>query len=159
MKNILVLAFIFLTSVSSVQASELTVLFGGWSNHQIKDNDYNFNQFHNILGIKYNNIIVTTFENSYYNRSHLLAYQYDIFDYKVNRFSQSFSLVGGVVTGYTADQVGAAYLDNNLSLYLLPTVTTSYHLSKDLKLSIDNGLLLADNGYVVTTNLSFSIKF
>jgi hypothetical protein len=152
------------------QAADLSVLFGGWSNHsttQEKERsglygfkkDYKYNESHNMIGFKYNNCIVSTFKNSFYKRSVFIGYNYNLFGYDLGNFSQRFSVAGGFVTGYKKEQTQTAYIAGGVSLYLMPTITTTYNINNTYSLSINNGIMFADTGSIVTTNLSFNIKF
>ena len=144
--------------VPTVQAADIGVIFGGWSKHSVSD-DYNYNESHNAIGIKYNNFVLSSFTNSYNNHSVVAAYSYDLASSTFKGFTQTASVIGGFVTGYEKYQTGAAYLGNGISLYLLPTIATSYKINDTYSFAVDNGLIISDNGTVLTTTLRLNIKF
>ena len=162
----LIIAFALSAAFSPAQADtsghKVDLIFGGYSSHMLElDYDYKFNESHNMIGLIYNDdLTLVTFENSYYNRSILLSYKWDLYEYDINsQVKIGLSVSTGLVTGYTADQVGAAYLGGGVSLHVLPALSISYQITNDLAFHIDNGVIPADNGIVYTNNFRLSYKF
>ena len=131
--------------------ADTSIILGGWSSHQTKDT-YNFNEVHNAVGIVHNDYIVTTFKNSYYNQSVVVAKQFNFTEHNFNELTVSTSIALGVVSGYTEKQLGAAYIGSGISAYVLPTVSVKYN-----DFGVDFGVIPASDGFVATAN--FRIYF
>ena len=164
------LALALLTVLNSTAAhsgalngiNEVSVLFGGYSKHFTGDADwYEYNQSHHIKGIVINNkYILATFENSYYNRSTLVAYNWQLWDAEWNDFTFGASVSTGLVTGYNSyNEMGIAYLGGGLSIHILPTFSVGYNITNNLTFSLDSGILPANEGVVFTNNFRLTYKF
>lgn len=109
---------------------------GGWSDHQI-DSDYEYNQVHNMLGVKLNNNLkFTTFENSLGKRSFSGSVEVPVKDFKY----VSLYVDVGVATGY----------DTFLRGYAMPAVSIGYG-----SYWIDVGRLQKFDGHVDTLSLRY----
>lgn len=158
----LLTALTLTTAATMAHADNVSLIADAYSQHHINGEDNSlFNSRHNMKGVIINDkYVLATFENSYYNRSNLIAYNWQVAEYQVTeKISFKGSAVVGLVTGYSKDQVGAAYLGNDLSVYFVPTVTTEYKLSEDLSLALDFGVIPADNGAVTTQTLRLKFSF
>lgn len=139
----------------------ISAITGAKSQHYIKGQDNSlFNADHHMKGLIFNNkIVVATFENSYYNRSHLIGYNWKLTKYQLNTVQVSTNLMLGAVTGYTKDQAGAAYLNKHLSLYILPSIAVKYPLTEKVSFTVDLGVLPSDNGAVMVQNIRFNYRY
>lgn len=92
MKKLLLVSAMTVASVIS-QAAEVEVLVGLQTVHL---RDHAYNNDNNFLGIAVGDIVVGTYNNSYYKRSNLLAYT------NKHKYSEhlSFGLTLGAVSGY-----------------------------------------------------------
>lgn len=164
------LALALLTVLSSTTAhseslngiDEVSVLFGGYSKHFTQDADwYEYNQSHHIKGIMINNkYTLATFENSYYNQSVLVAYNWHLWDAEWNDITFGASVSIGLVTGYKSySEMGIAYLGGGLSVNILPTFSIGYNITNNLTFSFDSGILPASEGVVFTNNFRLTYKF
>lgn len=139
----LILALALFTTTAS--ATEL--LLGGWSKHYI-DTDEEFNEEHNMIGLRENGWSIGTFTNSYYNRSVFVSKTFELYKYK----DVSFNLVAGIVTGYEEYQTKKAYIGKGKSLYLTPVISYKYKI-----VTFDSGLLMMEDGFALMT--SIAVKF
>jgi len=113
-----------------------SITFGGWSDHHI-DSDYEYNEVHNMLGVRLNNRLkFTTFENSLGKRSFSGSIGVPVKDFKY----VSLYVDVGVATGY----------DTFLRGYVMPSVSIGYG-----NYWIDVGRLQKFDGHVDTLSLRY----
>lgn len=161
----LISVFLLLNSFQ-LKAENFSLLFGGWSNHQKAeykvvntDKKIKYNENHKMIGIKFNNFVLSTFKNSFYNQSIIMGYDYKLTGFKIHEYLNiQVGAVVGLVEGYTKIQINKAYIGNNISLYVLPKISSVFKINNKLSLSVDNGLIFAKNGYVLTTSLNLTFK-
>lgn len=165
--NILATALMLVTGSTMAQNSDnmidsVSLIADAYSQHHISGEDNSlFNSRHDMKGLIINDkYVMATFENSYYNRSNLVAYNWKFAEYQAtDKITINGSALVGLVTGYSKDQVGAAYLGNDLSVYFVPTVSTEYSFSENTSIVFDFGIIPADNGAVTTQTLRFKFSF
>lgn len=164
------LALTLLIALSSTTAhseslngiDEVSVLFGGYSKHYTEDSDwYKYNQSHHIKGVTINNkYTIATFENSYYNQSVLVSYNWHLWNAEWDDVTFAASVSTGLVTGYKSySEMGIAYLGGGLSVHILPAFSIGYNITDNLTFTLDNGLLPASEGVVFTNNFRLTYKF
>ena len=160
-QSIIYAIVIYLLLIGNTKADEVTIYLGGWSEHYNivdKDNKNQFNGSHNIIGIKYKNILLSKFKNSYYKNSYLLAYEWRYADYDFKKINIGLSITSGFVTGYTKKQ-NHFNINNTVSLYLSPTASIDYKLSNVSSAGFTLGLLPSEVGVATIVMLQFSRKF
>ncbi len=173
---------------TSIKADELEILIGGWSYHsnneylylkhdqpnhdqfikevkagkKLKGVDFEikkYNESHKMIGFKYNNIIASTFKNSYDNRSYLLGYNYNALEFNIIGLKQKANIMIGLVHGYKESEAGEAYIKNGFSLYVLPSLNTEFYSNDRFSFSVDTGILFASGQLVLTNSINIKIKF
>ncbi len=74
------------------------IYLGGWSHHLSTDG---LNEHHSFVAVEHKNVIVGTFENSYSNRSVMVAYNWGY------HFGNDIGVGAwvGVTTGYDCDEI------------------------------------------------------
>lgn len=118
---------------------EFSVILGGWSKHH-KDEDKDYNESHNMIGLEYKDVIIVKFDNSFDDNSVMLAYSPELgdllpFDSKLNGLL-TYGYTAGVVTGYhdgahkpfILPKIAMDYGRVVLEIHILPTVVTEAHL-------------------------------
>ena len=139
------------------KAEKLSILFGGWSNHNMilkEGQKNNYNQNHKMVGIKYKNIIVSAFTNSHYDKSTVIAYDWHLYSKEYKRLTLDINVATGLVSGYDSYNIV-----DNISPYLLPTINLSYSLNNNYSITLNNGLLPDERGVILTTSLSVNYSF
>lgn len=131
-----------LVLVPRSQASDLSLLIGGWSYHY--DRNESFNETHNLIGLCYKTFCAASYKNSYDVDSGLVYYQYDL--------SHGFNLKAGLMGGYSGHEdiafsglglipmLGLGYSFNLLSIdgnnLLFETLLTPRVMMFNLKLGL-----------------------
>lgn len=147
-------------STHSHADTAVSVIFDAKSQHYIKDEDNSlYNGDHHMKGIVIDNkYVFATLENSFYNRSYMVGYNWEFANWDINhRLNVSANAMLGLVTGYNKEEAGATYINKHVSLYALPSIETSYRVTKDISLSVNFGMLPAVNGVVMVQ--SFKVNF
>ena len=184
----LVVISLSLITSTLIKADELEILIGGWSYHsnneyiylnkKQKDHDQfveevkagnkqlhvdfeikKYNESHKMIGFKYNNIIASTFKNSYDNRSYLLGYNYNALEFDIIGLKQKANIMIGLVHGYKESEASAAYIKNGFSVYFLPSLNTEFYNNDRFSFAIDTGILFASGQLVLTNSINIKIKF
>jgi len=83
----------------STLCSTVALAIGLYTTHIPAWDGYNENN--KLVGVQCNHIAVATFENSYYNRSFMIGYDYELW----RRNSLAFGVQPSVVTGYEPEQL------------------------------------------------------
>ena len=164
MKNLLIAATITLLSSTQVFASEvetkLTLIGGGWSQHHSNDSEFVYNDHHNMIGVMIDDTyVVSRFNNSFYNTSYVVAYNFNLYDFSVGDLEVGFDIAGGLVTGYEKYQLRKAYICDNLGIYVMPSLTASYNISNDFSVGLTMGVLPYKHGIVTTQFVNISYRF
>lgn len=162
---IALIALIAITTLFSLKAKadSVEVLLGGWSYHTnrayVENNQYvSYNESHDVLGVKYKNVILSKFVNSYGEDSVVLAYDFVLTEFNVIGLEQTLSVPIGVVHGYTEAQTKDVYLGKGLSLYVMPTLHTELFTYKDLTLGLNLGII-PSNVLVFTSMITVNYTF
>jgi len=152
-----------IVGLNPLQGHTVTIspIISAHSQHYIKNTDNSlFNADHKMKGLVIDNkVVVATFENSYYNRSNLIGYNWELTRHNFKQVSFTSNLMLGAVTGYTEEQAGAAYLNKHLSLYILPSIAIKYPLSKQFSFTFDFGVLPANNGAVLVQSFRINYRY
>lgn len=128
----------------SFPSKSTELLLGGWSKHYVNTEEV-YNEKHNMIGIKYNKWSFGKFTNSYNNKSVFLNKTFEIYRYD----DLLLGVVVGVVTGYNKKQTKIAYLGSGKSIFLMPMLSYKVEF-----ITINNGIIPTDNGFVLTTSIA-----
>lgn len=160
-KFIIATCFLFLSQVSYA-ADSVSVLFGGHSKHFTDyAKEYRYNETHNMIGVMWDDKwVLSTFENSYYNRSVLLAYNHTYYEDRILGLDLGASVSVGLVSGYKNKlQMGDLYLGNEISIHIMPSFHIGYHLTKDISLVLNQSFLPASGGWIYFNSFALKYKF
>ncbi|WP_375320140.1 hypothetical protein [Aliivibrio logei] len=147
--------FLFLCSFGS-SATSLQIAFLGYSNHYV-DRNYDYNEDHKLIGFSINNgFSAAHFVNSYNNNSTLVGWNFRMDDdLKVQKLSFRLGAMVGVVTGYEQEQI-ITYINEDISLYLIPQLTLSYPVTDTVSISLVNGIVPDSKGVISMHHLQLS---
>lgn len=150
------LLLIFFTT--NVYSNSVEVAFLGYSNHYV-DRDYDYNESHQLIGLSINNgFSVAHFVNSYHNKSTLVGWKFLMEDnLKMYDLSIHLGIVAGVVTGYEQDQI-ITYINNDISLYLIPQLVFTYPITDTIALSVVNGIVPDSKGVIFMHHFQLSFN-
>ncbi|PQJ85057.1 hypothetical protein [Aliivibrio sifiae] len=139
--------FLFLCSFGS-SATSLQIAFLGYSNHYV-DRNYDYNEDHKLIGFSINNgFSAAHFVNSYNNNSTLVGWNFRMDDdLKIQKLSFRLGAMVGVVTGYEQEQI-ITYINEDISLYLIPQLTLSYPVTDTVSISLVNGIVPDSKGVI-----------
>ena len=170
--NKLLVTLILLSS--PLKADQVSVIFGGSSYHlndrkvditkdcnyspcQSETINYDYNSNHNLIGIKYNDIILSKFNNSFYRESVLLAYDFELIQVDRSFLSMDYklSLIAGLVTGYKGET--RTRINDQLSFYISPNLETRYPINSELSISLNTSIIGSFD--VVINSLSINYNF
>ncbi|MGN2614084.1 hypothetical protein [Aliivibrio fischeri] len=156
MKWISVFAFLLIALSLPVQATSIEVAFLGYSNHYV-DRDYDYNEQHKLIGFSINNgFSVANFTNSYNRKSTLVGWKFQTDDaLMLSKLSFDVGVVLGVVTGYKQEEI-ITYINEDISLYLIPELIISYPVTDTISLSLVNGIVPDSKGIILMHHLELS---
>ncbi|MUJ20022.1 hypothetical protein [Aliivibrio fischeri] len=156
MKWISVFAFLLIALYHPVQATSIEVAFLGYSNHYV-DRDYDYNEQHKLIGFSINNgFSVANFTNSYNRKSTLVGWKFQTDDaLMLSKLSFDAGVVLGVVTGYKQEEI-ITYINEDISLYLIPELIISYPITDTISLSLVNGIVPDSKGIILMHHLELS---
>ncbi|TGA68855.1 hypothetical protein VFES401_18510 [Aliivibrio fischeri] len=156
MKWISVFAFLLIALSLPVQATSIEVAFLGYSNHYV-DRDYDYNEQHKLIGFSINNgFSVANFTNSYNRKSTLVGWKFQTDDaLMLSKLSFDARVVLGLVTGYKQEEI-ITYINEDISLYLIPELIISYPITDTISLSLVNGIVPDSKGIILMHHLELS---
>jgi len=156
MKWISVFTFLLVALSHPVQATSIEVAFLGYSNHYV-DRDYDYNEQHKLIGFSINNgFSVANFTNSYNRKSTLVGWKFQTDDaLMLSKLSFDAGIVLGVVTGYKQEEI-ITYINEDISLYLIPELIISYPITDTISLSLVNGIVPDSKGIILMHHLELS---
>ena len=156
MKWIVVCGFILFSCPFNTHATSLQIAFLGYSNHHV-DRNYDYNENHKLIGFSINNgFSAAHFVNSYNNNSTLIGWNFSMDDsLNIQKLSFRLGAMIGVVTGYEQDQI-ITYINDDISLYLIPQLTLSYPITDTIALSLVNGIVPDSKGVIFMHHLQLS---
>ena len=166
-KLMLILPLIFISPI--LKGDQLSIVLGGYS-HLFKDTTqlacisdnctddfitHRFNKNHNTMGIKYNNFSIVKFNNHFNNNSYLIAYSYKLLsnDKRFLGLDHNIYVSTGLITGYYSDRLK---ISDNISLYLSPTIESTYNFNENLSVSVETSFVWSN---AVTFSASINYKF
>ena len=150
------LLLIFFTT--SAYSNSVEVVFLGYSNHYI-DRNYDYNESHQLIGLSIKNgFSVANFVNSYHNKSTLVGWKFQMEDnVTIYDLSVHLGVVAGVVTGYKQDQI-ITYINDDISLYLIPQLIFTYPITDTIAFSVVNGVVPDSKGVIFMHHLQLSFN-
>lgn len=156
MKWILLCTSLLVGLYNPAHATSIEVAFLGYSNHYV-DRDYDYNEQHQLIGFSINNgFSVAHFTNSYHRQSTLVGWKFHTDDaLSLGDVSINVGMMTGVVTGYKADEI-ITYINDDVSLYLIPELIISYPITSTISLSLVNGIVPDSKGIILTHHLEIA---
>lgn len=151
-----------LLSAPSIAEDSVTILFGGYSSHQTEyAKEYKYNADHNLFGIVIDDkYTLATLENSYYNRSYLMAYNHNLWEDNLLGVDLGASVQVGLITGYKSKmQMGDLYLGNELSVHIMPIISMSYNINTKWSVGLDQSIMPTVGGWVYFNNFNVKLRF
>ncbi|QZI92673.1 hypothetical protein SIPHO059v1_p0078 [Vibrio phage 264E42.1] len=129
-----------------------TIYYGGWSKH-LNDSDVDRNENNQLMAFEYQNWIIGTFENSFYDRTWLAGY-----NFKYNWHELEVGVVVGISYGYDDYDVRDVKLMKSYNGWmpvLFPHISYPLYNSDSLEVRPTIGLL----GSAVTALVQFEHSF
>lgn len=158
MKWISMSGLLLIIVTTNAFSTSLEVAFLGYSNHYV-DREYDYNENHQLIGVSINNgFSVAHFVNSYHNKSTLVGWKFQMEDgIKIYNLSIHLGAIAGVVTGYEQDQI-ITYINDDISLYLIPQLIFTYPITDTIALSVVNGIVPDSKGVIFMHHLQLSFN-
>ena len=158
MKWISMSGLLLIIVTTNAFSTSLEVAFLGYSNHYV-DREYDYNENHQLIGVSINNgFSVAQFVNSYHNKSTLVGWKFQMEDgIKIYDRSIHLGAIAGVVTGYEQDQI-ITYINDDISLYLIPQLIFTYPITDTIALSVVNGIVPDSKGVIFMHHLQLSFN-
>lgn len=111
-----------------------SLYIGGWSHH-LTSNDYDYNEANKLFGVKYEDWVVATFQNSFYDQTYMFGY-----DFNTQWYDLQFGLVTGVTYGYDPEDVTFLNYKGFMPVVLPYVAYTGYNVVPTLGL-LGNALI------------------
>ena len=145
MKFKIILTFLLISV--NIHTSDLEIIVGLYTQHNIIVKYYEYNNINNLILLKYKNLIGGYMKNSYYKDSFMFGFNKDI--------NKKLSVIIMLASGY--EQYHQSSKADNLYYEDKQVIGNNYKLLFLINYKLSKNIIISTNGLITTTCFTFRI--